>query len=186
MNGIFAQLFAISRRFTAGIGNLVSTQELILSLSVLLAACGHHPGANNRHKPPIDHWHLVRGQGFLMSVPDRMSVHETRGVDFLLYSVQGLANNLVLRMYVGNFPSSEKLNQSVIDAFREKPSLTDTTVSWQSGSALRSREALIRLGSGTHYPRFLHVWYDSLSPRAAALDDSIIRTIVPDSTANGY
>jgi len=93
---------------------------------------------------------------------------------------------VVLSMYVGDFPSPEKLNQSVIDALNEKPSLADSTIRWQSGAALLGRETLIRLGSGTHHPRFLHVWYDSLSPRAAALDDSIIKTIVANGTTNAY
>jgi len=129
---------------------------------------------------------MVQGQGFLMSVPDSLSLHETQAVDFRLYSLEGRASMVVLSMYVGDFPSPEKLNQSVIDALNEKPSLADSTIRWQSGAALLGRETLIRLGSGTHHPRFLHVWYDSLSPRAAALDDSIIKTIVANGTTNAY
>lgn len=116
-----------------------------------------------------------------MAAPENLSLSETRGIDYRLYSLTRPTKEVVLRMYSGNFPSLFKLPVMATATLRGKAQVTDTTIRWQPAPSLRGRETLLRLGEGITYPEFMHVWYDSLNSPAAAEADSIIQTIRPEA-----
>jgi hypothetical protein len=157
----------------------------VLLTAVLTALC---VACRGRANPASDdpNWRIARGVGFRIAAPDSLKLRENRTADYQLYSLASPSDKVILRIYSGNFPSLFKLPDAAAAALQGKATMSDTTILWQSGASLRGRETLIRLGEGVPYPEFVHAWYDSLTPAAAAEGDSIIRTIRAEALGRRY
>lgn len=155
---------------------LASGPPILVTAHVLvLVCCGH-----KSEDISASTWRVTHGAGFRLTAPDSLSLHETRGTDFQVYALASPSGDALLPVYSGNFRSPIRISDSIVATFQSKRLMSDTTIRWRSSAELVGRETLVRIGKGVVYPEFLHVWYDSLTPAAAADGDSIIHTIRPE------
>lgn len=119
------------------------------------------------------------GEGFSYSYPRDLSVSTKSPVeDFEIHTLTQGDGNVVLQMYVGNSPDfpTEEAGESVGES--TTPSgLAARSVARARNDGLREREVLVDLSSGNDWPKYVHCWYDSLSPELAAAADAVIESV---------
>jgi hypothetical protein len=129
---------------------------------------------------------VQRLDGHSIKIPANMTINQVSKIsDFDLFKVTDGSGELILTIYIGNFPDTKRnLPSSVKHTISYINGMYATSDRWNTTSTGYSGATLIQLNAKVEkaWPQFAHIFFTGLSLNDSMRAESIIKTFSKEST----